>query len=689
MNKSHIIYFITLIHIFLLTFGFMIFIYPQNPKNSMSSLNLSSANEVKASGDISNYTLTKEDLEEFIDGFMEDHLETYKIPGASIAVVKNDSILFSKGYGFADIYQEKAVQANTSIFRMCSVSKLFTWTAVMQLYEKGMLDLDVDVNTYLTSFKIPSSYSKPITIKHLMSHTAGFEDLVIRMTARTPDELMDLETFCKNNVPERIYPPGEIFAYSNYGVTLAGYIVEKVSGLEFNEYVMENIFKPLGMFSSSFSQPLPSYLNQDLAVGYPSINEDGRFEVGDFIYYQVGPAAGMSSTASDMGKFLMAHIQSGKYENSRILSNSTANTMYTTSHSADPRVNGFAYGWMERTCNGFRLLYHHGSSNSFSCLALFSRDHGFGIFVSYNGLNGQTARWNLMNAFMDRYYPRLESSRTDLQPLSNAEERITRFVGNYRDPRFPYSSCMKVLGLVNLVPYNTYPVTQNGSRIIVFGREFIEVEPYVFFPVDENSTIIDDDFFLIFLEDYGTKGKSYFVTNQGYWIEKLEWFEEPLLHLCIILICLGSMSCFSLVFAFSMTREKKKQKTGDNIKNKDILIENSTLKWILKNNTSFTIIGTMITLFFFLSFALLLISLNWTIFTEISWGFSIAPIIYLLFSTPIIAIFIVIANTLLLGVSWKLKPIDVKIGVFYLGFLVSCMIYVLELNFWNLLGFKF
>ena len=116
------------------------------------------------------------ELEAFIDGMMAAHMPSRDIPAATIAVVKDGELFFAKGYGFADRENRTPVEADTTLFRIASISKLFTWTAVMQLAERGQLDLDADVNTYLKSFQIPATYPEPITMKHLLSHTPGFEE---------------------------------------------------------------------------------------------------------------------------------------------------------------------------------------------------------------------------------------------------------------------------------------------------------------------------------------------------------------------------------------------------------------------------------------------------------------------------------------------------------------------------------
>ena len=189
--------------------------------------------------------MTAADLEAFLDGFMPAQLEREDIAGAVIAVVKNGQVLFAKGYGYSDMSKRTPVTTDATLFRIGSISKLFVWTSVMQLVEQGKLDLNRDVNDYL-DFKIPPAYGKPITLRNLLTHTPGFEDVWNDMFVRDAHHMYPLGQYLKNHVPVRIFPPGSVPAYSNYGATLAGYIVQRVSGEPFEKYAAENIFAASG-----------------------------------------------------------------------------------------------------------------------------------------------------------------------------------------------------------------------------------------------------------------------------------------------------------------------------------------------------------------------------------------------------------------------------------------------------------
>jgi CubicO group peptidase (beta-lactamase class C family) len=198
------------------------------------------------------HALTAEDVAVFFDGLVPYALHRGDIAGATIAVVKDGQLLFAQGYGFADLKTKKPVIADETLFRTGSTSKAFTWTAVMQLVEQGKLNLDSDVNTYL-DFKIPEKFGKPITLRNLMTHAAGFEEAITDLFLTKPEQLYSLHDYLVRHMPERIFPPGKVVAYSNYGATLAAYIVQRVSGEPFADYVANHVFKPIGILAAASS----------------------------------------------------------------------------------------------------------------------------------------------------------------------------------------------------------------------------------------------------------------------------------------------------------------------------------------------------------------------------------------------------------------------------------------------------
>ena len=349
--------------------------------------------------------MTSADVEAFLDGIVPLQLARNDIAGATIAVVKDGKLLFAKGYGFADVKSKKPVSPQETLFRPGSISKLFTWTAIMQLYEQGKLDLDRDINDYL-DFKIPDAFGKPITLKNVMTHTPGFEEQIKDLFDTKP-VTPNLGQYLKAHIPARIYPPGTVPAYSNYATAVAGYIVERVSGRPFEEYIAENILQPLKMTHSTFSQPLPQELAPFMSSGYRLGSDDSA---GPFEIVNPFPAGSLSSTATDMAQFMMAHLQDGQLGDARILKPETARLMHSRLFALDDAANAMCYGFYEETRNGHRIIGHGGDTVFFHSDLHLVLDQNLGFFVSYNSAGnssglGDSPRANLWESFLDRYFP--------------------------------------------------------------------------------------------------------------------------------------------------------------------------------------------------------------------------------------------------------------------------------------------
>ena len=386
------------------------------------------------------HPLTATDVETFLDGFVPLQLEQDDIAGATISIVKDGKLLFAKGYGYADVEKKHPVVADATLFRPGSISKLFTWTAVMQLAEQGKVDLDRDVNAYL-DFKIPEAFGKPITLKNLLTHTPGFEE-VIKDLFVDPSKHVNLGQYLKTHIPRRIYPPGTVAAYSNYGAGLAGYIVERVSGRPFNQYVDENIFKPLGMTHSTFEQPLPNSLAAQMSNGYRSASDGPK----PFEAVGPGPAGSVTSSATDMARFMTAHLQGGQYADARILRPETVSLMHSRLFELNPAANGIAYGIYEESRNGHRIIGHGGDTELFHSSVHLMPDANLGFFVSYNsaGIGKVEPRGQLWSAFLNRYFADSPVRHT----LATAKEDARSVAGSYLGSRRAEGSLLRTASIV-------------------------------------------------------------------------------------------------------------------------------------------------------------------------------------------------------------------------------------------------
>src|SRR5262249_46018044 len=332
-----------------------------------------------SSAPVTAHELTAADLGPFLDGLMPAQLEREDIAGAVVSVVKDGKLLFAKGYGYADMEKRLPVTADATLFRPGSISKLFTWTSVMQLVEQGRLDLDKDVNTYI-DFQIPPAFGKPVTLRDIMTHTAGFEETARDLFVADAQHLTPLDQYLKQHLPHRIFPPFVVPAYSNYATTLAGYIVQRVSGKPFAQYVAENIYAPLDMKRTTFVQPLPADLEPFMSQGYRKASEKAQ----PFEFVEAFPAGSVSTTARDMANFMIAHLQDGKFGDKQILRPETAKLMHSRTFGSDDRLNGMALGFYEESRNNQRIIGHGGDTEYFHSDLHLILAQNVGLFVSYN-----------------------------------------------------------------------------------------------------------------------------------------------------------------------------------------------------------------------------------------------------------------------------------------------------------------
>jgi len=421
-------------------------IVPKTPSAQQSGAQTPPANP------LSTHTLDAEDLGAFFDGIIPLQLERSDIAGASVLVMQDGKVLLQKGYGFADAKEKKPVDPASTIFRLASIAKLFTWVSVMQLVEQGKLDLDRDVNTYL-DFQIHPAFGRPITLRNLMTHTGGFEEEAREIIIINPKKIPTLREFLIENQPRRLFPPGLVPGYSNYGVGLASYIVERASGEPFEQYVAEHIFLALGMTHSTFYQPLPKELGSLPSEGYRGNTE--KPAVGFEIFNPAG-AGGISSTASDMGRFGQALLNDGELDGKRLLKPETLAAMFTPQFRASEQMPPLCMGFYETWRNDLRWIGHEGDLIAFHSLFFLERSQKLMLFVSFNSAGaGGKVRPELVQMFSDRYFPSDRKQTFITVPLNE----LKTLEGSYQSTRRADSTKLRI---GNLLSQRTATVDKDG-----------------------------------------------------------------------------------------------------------------------------------------------------------------------------------------------------------------------------------
>lgn len=594
-----------------------------------------------------------EDLTAFFDEIMAK--ETAKVAGAAVAVVKDGQLIFAKGYGYADLDRKIPVDPATTLFRIGSISKTFTATAAMQLAEQGKLDINADVNRYLTQFQIPQTFPQPITVKNLMTHTSGMENIMsARHWARRPEETLPLADHLKRHQPARLAPPvtdfaaARVGAYCNWCVALEGLIVANVSGMSFDEYQEQHIFQPLGMNRSSSREPLPPELAASMSTGYSW--KDGRFQPQDFEYiHAIGPAGNISSTATDMAQYMLAHLQKGAIGERRILSEDSTAAMHARQVSLSPYVTGAGFAFSETWINGRRLTGHSGGTLYFSSRLLLLPEENLGVFVTYNttGSGGEGPE-GVIRALIDRYYP--AGALPKITPPADFAQRAGPYLGAYRPYAIPHSTIEMLPALLGGLSYGV----SAENTLTMGGGHWVEVKPGVF----RNR---DSDDMMAFGED--AEGRLHTLLHPYGTAYRLRWYETPGFHQ----IVLGfGLLCFLIAIATALWNWKKDRAAPDAARRARRLAA-------LLGIVHIVFIGLIAKVFFM---------------NDVPLTYGFPPLIYLALTLPLLAIPLTAALLYFAYRAWREGFWSGLGRVQYSVTAVAGVAFLWSLNFWNLIGYN-
>ncbi|GGG53938.1 serine hydrolase [Paenibacillus radicis (ex Gao et al. 2016)] len=374
--------------------------------------------------------------ESFIDGFFNRKDIKPLLTGAVVAVVNGDQPVLVKGYGYANVERQTPVDPNNTLFRVASITKTFTATTVMQLAEEGKVELDRDISPYLKGIVIPNKTGSPLTLKHLMTHTSGFDRTEAAADEGDPGDVYPLDRFIKDNIPTVVRKPGEAYRYDNYAYNLLGYIVQNVSGKPFDQVVQQRIFMPLGMKNSHLI--LTPDIQKRLATPYDS---DGEPLPQYATYPNNSPDGGMMTTGTDMARFMIAELNGGKLGDASILNAQSLQQMQQLSVSIHPDIPGVGFGFESSypdLNNGQFVIDKGGAATGFQSHMWLLPDRQTGLFLALNSTrNARTIQRELFKAFMDHYFPTAEGTDTPIAPLRQSKEQLAPLTGIYRDLRMP------------------------------------------------------------------------------------------------------------------------------------------------------------------------------------------------------------------------------------------------------------
>ena len=345
-----------------------------------------------------------------------------------------ESILLSEGYGYKDLDKKIPVEVEKTTFRIGSVTKNFTATAIMQLLEQGKLDLHTDVNKYLKNVQLKAKGDQPITIHHLLTHTAGYDESFKNMGG-TP---MTLEKYVSVAMPAQVREIGTESVYSNYSYAVLGKVIEDVSGMTYEEYIQTHIFERLDMKGAGFGQ--------DSRLSKSYFWDGSKMMSAPFMTINGKSAGDIYATAPDLAKYMMAQLQSGELKE-ELLQTETSKMMQATHFAIDSKVAGISYGLFEDVKRKHRAVVHGGSVDGFQSLMYLIPDKGIGIFLATNGADGYLLNDRFIKQFNEDFYPdvKLQTPSTSTTPMTQLKSELE---GSYRLMRYVHQGYAKVSQLL-------------------------------------------------------------------------------------------------------------------------------------------------------------------------------------------------------------------------------------------------
>ncbi|MEM7085803.1 MAG: serine hydrolase domain-containing protein, partial [Bacteroidota bacterium] len=407
-------------------------------------------------------------------------MEELTIPGGVITIVYRDSIIYNQGFGFSNLTSEEKVDPDDTVFRVASLSKIVTTVAALQLVEQGKLALEVDINDYLDDVQLANDYNTNVTLHQLLTHTAGFDQNNMARRSLKQERVPSLKKYLSQHLPGISRRPGEVISYSNHGMALAGYLVEKTSGQQFSPYVRDHIFTPLGMFNSSFENP--SAYGERLAKGYRKTNQVTTFE-----YLKTGPASMLMTTGKDMSAFMRMLLNEGSYKNTKILDKALISRMVSTAFRNHEFAEGRGLGFSVYDTSP-KLVYHNGSFRGFNSSFYLYPEIKLGIFFSFNHKNGGMLTREIMASAHENIL-QLEDQPIGSMEVINTSEDFSPYIGRYQHVKNSWD---------NLEKLENFP--SSGLRVNLSGNKGISILNEPFFPIG-NSGFINNDGGRVFFKD--------------------------------------------------------------------------------------------------------------------------------------------------------------------------------------------
>lgn len=596
------------------------------------------------------------ELELYWNDFFSEQMEQFGVYGAEMVMVKDGEILFSQGYGYADADRQIPYDPERTIIRSGSIVKTVTAAAVMQLSEQGKLDLDADVNQYLTLFKVPEAFGQPVTTRQLINMTGGFDTRLFGVRVPSPEELQPLGQYLAKRMPPRTRPPGLLRRYNDHEIALAGYLVEVISGMPYEQYVQKYIFEPLEMNHSSIT--LPDDQLDQVVRGYPvGGGTDDAYPLS-YYYLNDAPGGGFNSTGMDIAHYMMSQLQNGRYVRSdggevRILSEETAAAMHETAFRYSPYMVGQANSWDEEFYNGQRYLRKDGGAPGVLNRLLLFKDQGLGFYLNYNS-DGYALSNNWRDKILTMYLgERADETRPSL-PVPGDAGPLDRYVGSYIELHDSTAdgNLIKLNALITPGEFRKVTANDDGT-LSIDGHSYSAIEPGLFQSSSGES--------IITFEMDGEGPASYLFQNR-FAYARVPWYETPVVQQG--LLAATTLLFFSGVIAWLVSAIRR-QATGRRLAG----------------------LISLLNIVFLIGLVLVLLpavnGVGWVFF------FDPSPQLLVVLTLPLIAALFTVALLVQTFLSWIKGRYTAGIRLHNTLILLGAIGFFYFLSTWNLLGYQF
>lgn len=605
-----------------------------------------------------------EDLQQFIDAFFKKNMDKYSVPGAAIVVVKDGKEVFKRGYGYSDVKAKVAVDADRTVFPAASVSKLFTATAIMKLYEEGKIDLNENVDKYIKPYKVTNNYKAPITCANLLTHSSGLDE-ASELNGGTTDEklIKSQQYYFDNHKPIVAREPNTVSRYCNQGYNLLGYVVEKESGTTYEQYVKKNILEPLKMDSS-----LVRLKNNNTVKCYGLGGVEGSFNESPLVYQYTSGSSGINATVKDMENFMIAHLNNGEFEGKRILNEKTSIMMKNKQFSNDKRLAGMGYGFIRSDRNGQEILKHEGGLTSGVTTTLFLMPkEDLGIYIATNSLN--PLPFNFEEEFLNSFYPNKNKDSRQIKPDSSKD--FSKYAGTYRSyDGIAKSNIMKIGFLMEPSMDIKIINNKNGTMTLKgytharekFTTKIVEKKDGLFVREDGQGEIV-------FKANANGKVTYLFNDVSHDSFEKINFFQGGIFNIAVIIIVMLIFIINIIKTIFSFIKRKFKKAEDKDYK---------SVKWIKRLNLVIHMLN-IVGLTGAIIMAITMISIS---------DFAFANLLYIFLGMLIISTILSICSLINYIYIFIEKRVEKTEKIYFTILNIANFIFIYFIYYFNFLGFK-